>query len=201
LTHGTFLIERPSVSPDGASVVFNVGYEPTTNLYTMPISGGPSKQLTFSNSLTLGAVWSANGKQIAFASRAGGQPRVWVVDAGGGVPRPLSSTDLSDTFDLTWSPGSRILYQRSGNTNYYELDPETRSERLLLDVRPVTWLFSPVQSPDGRRIAIAWNRPPKPGVWVIDTKAHRETLVYPRPGPSTMPIGWSADGRFIYGVE
>ena len=161
LTQGTFLIERPSVSPDGTSIVFNVGHEPTTNLHTMPITGGPAKQLTFLNSLSLGAVWSANGKQIAFASRAGGQPRVWAVDSGGGVPRALSSTDMSDTFDLTWSPGSPILYQQSGNRNYYQLDADTRSEKLLIEDSSIGWMFSPVYSPDGRRIAVAWSRPAK----------------------------------------
>ena len=97
--------------------------------------------------------------------------------------------------------GSRILYQRSGNTNYYQLDPDTRSERLLLDVRSISWMFSPVYSPDGLKIAMAWTRPPKPGIWVVDTRNHRETLVYPRGTGSMMPIGWSADGRFIYVVE
>ena len=47
LTQGTSLIERPRISPDGTSVVFNVGHDPRTNLYTMPTSGGTPKQLTF----------------------------------------------------------------------------------------------------------------------------------------------------------
>ena len=48
LTRGTSLIERPRVSPDGTSIVFNIGHEGLANLYTMPITGGSSKQLTFS---------------------------------------------------------------------------------------------------------------------------------------------------------
>jgi Tol biopolymer transport system component len=101
------------------------------NLYTLPITGGSPKQLTFFDSFSIGGVWSADGNRIAFASTQGGKPRVWIVDAGGGLPRAISSSDQSDSFDLTWSPGSRVLYQVPGNRDYYELDPDTGVERPL----------------------------------------------------------------------
>lgn len=201
LTQGTSLIERPSVSPDGTSIVFNVGHEGLANLYTMPITGGSPKQLTFLDSSSLGGVWSADGKWIAFASTQGGKPRVWTVPAGGGIPRALSSNDLSDSFDLAWSPGSQILYQQAGNRNYYKLDPETREERPLVGDSSVGWIFSPVYSPDGRKIAVAWNRRPSRGIWVIDTEDRHATPVYATSAASFMPLGWSADGRAIYAVE
>ena len=201
LTRGTSLIERPSVWPDGTSIVFNIGHEGLANLYTMPITGGAPKQLTFLDAFSLGGVWSADGKWIAFASTQGGKPRVWTVHAGGGNPRAVSSSDLSDSFDLAWSPGSQVLYQQAGNRNYYELDAETREERLLVRDRSVGWIFSPVHSPDGRKIAVQWNRPSNRGIWVIDTKDRHETLVYKTSVPSTMPVGWSADGTSIYAVE
>jgi Tol biopolymer transport system component/DNA-binding winged helix-turn-helix (wHTH) protein len=201
LTHGTSLVERPSVSPDGTSIVFNVGYESSANVHTMPIGGGPSKQLTSLDALSLGAVWSADGRQIAFASTKGGRPRVWLVDAGGGVPQAVSSDDLSDTFHLTWSPGSHLLYQQAGNRNYYVLDPLARQERLLLGQKAGGWIFSPVYSPDGRRIAAMWNRPPARGIWVLDTADGRGTSLYPTKANVVAPIGWAADGRSIYIVE
>lgn len=201
LTKGTSLIERPSVSPDGTSIVFNIGHEGLANLYTMPIAGGSPKQLTFLDSFSLEGVWSADGKWIAFASTQGGKPRVWTINAGGGNPRAVSSSDLSDSFDLAWSPGSQVLYQQAGNRNYYELDPGTREERLLVRDRSVGWIFSPVYSPDGRKIAVQWNRPPNRGIWVIDAKDRHETLFYKTSTLSTMPVGWSADGSSIYAVE
>lgn len=201
LTQGTSLVERPSVSPDGTSVVFNVGHESSTNLHTMPTGGGPSTQLTFLDSLTLGGAWSGDGKQIAFASTKGGPPRVWLVDAGGGAPRAVSSTNMSDTFNLTWSPGSRVLYQQAGNQNYYVLDPRTGHERRLLDEKAFGWIFSPIYSPDGRRIAAMWNRPPARGVWILDVADGRGAAVYPTKSNVVAPIGWAADGRSIYIVE
>jgi Tol biopolymer transport system component len=117
------------------------------------------------------------------------------------MPRALSSNDLSDSFDLTWSPGSQILYQQAGNRNYYELDPETRTERPFVKDSSVGWIFSPVYSPDGRKIAVQWNRRPNRGIWIIDINDRHETLVYRTSAASTMPIGWSGDGSAIYAVE
>jgi Tol biopolymer transport system component len=202
LTNGTSLIERPRLSPDGKTIVFSMGHEPTANLHTMPIAGGSPKQLTFLDSFNVGGVWSADGRQIAFASTEGGKPRVWTIDAAGGTPRPLSSGDMSSTLDLVWSPGSRVLYQRAGNRDYYALDPATGKEQLIARDSSVGWLFRPLYSPDGQKIAAFWNRPPNRGVWIIHTDEQSERLVYKSSIPSMIiPIGWSEDGCSIYAVE
>ena len=203
LTRGTSLIERPRVSPDGRSLVFNVGHEPFTNLSTMPITGGLSRQLTFLNALNVGGVWSADGTRIAFGSSHGDQPRIWTVAAAGGTPRALATREVSDNLDVVWAPGARILYQRAGNRNYSEMDPQTATERLLVKDGSPGWMFAPVYSPDSRKVAVMWNRPPTRGVWVIDIDGNdrREALVYPSTAPSARPIGWSADGAWIYVVE
>jgi Tol biopolymer transport system component len=60
-------------------------------------------------------------------------------------------------------------------------------------------MFSPVYSPDGRRVAVQWNRPNR-GIWVIDMETGRQTLVYGTPLSMT-PIGWSADATAIYALE
>ena len=127
LTAGTSLIERPRISPDGTRVLFNVGHPPHANLFTMPITGGPMTQLTFLDSFNVGGVWSRDSAQVAFASTEGGTSRVWIVAADGGTPRPLSANAVSQSLDLTWSPGRRILFQQPGNRNYYALDPESRA--------------------------------------------------------------------------
>jgi Tol biopolymer transport system component/DNA-binding winged helix-turn-helix (wHTH) protein len=201
LTHGTSHIERPRISPDGTAIIFNIGHEPLANVYTLPVTGGSPKQLTFFDSFTVGAVWSRDGGRIAFASTQGGKARVWIVDADGGAPHATSSGPLSDSFDLSWAPGSRLLYQVAGNRDYYELDPDTGQERPLLRDRSVGWVFAPVYSPDGRKVAVAWNRHPHRGIWVIDVSDRHESPVYTASNGPTMPIGWSADATSIYAVE
>ncbi len=201
LTQGTSLVERPRVSPDGRSVVFNVGHDPLTNLYSLPMTGGVPKQLTFLNALSVGGAWSADGQRIAFASTQGGQPRIWTMAATGGSLRPISSGDLSDNLDAAWAPGSRILYQRAGNQNYYDIDPDTAAERFLVKDGSPGWMFAPVYSPDGRKIAVMWNRRPTRGIWIIDANDRSETILYPSTASSISPIGWSRDGEWLYIVE
>jgi Tol biopolymer transport system component len=198
------VIERPRVSPDGRTIVFNMGYESRANLYTVEATGGTPKQLTFFNAFSVDGAWSADGRSVAFASTEGGKARVWLVNADGSALRPLSAGDMSDVFDITWAPGARILYQQTGNRNFYVLDPESRQERLLIKDGSVGWNGWAEYSPDGKKIAVSWNRRPIPGVWLIDTEDSRETLIYAAQRPSQsmpVPIGWSADGRFIIAVD
>ena len=199
LTQGTSLIERPTVSPDGQRVLFNVGHEPLANLYTIPVTGGPPKPLTALHSFSVGGAWSADGLTVAFASTEGGQPHVWVVNATGGTPRAVSSGDLSDSFELSWSPTRQIVYQQAGNRNYYVLDPTTGRERFLLTDASLGWVFSPRYSPDGTKIAFAWSRQKDYGLWIMNTRDSSQKLVYGSSVPT--PIGWSADGAWIYALE
>jgi Tol biopolymer transport system component/DNA-binding winged helix-turn-helix (wHTH) protein len=201
LTQGTSLIERPRVSPDGAHVVFNVGHDPRTNLYTLPITGGTPKQITFLDALCVGGAWSGNGERIAFASLQGDHPSVGIIPAAGGSVLSLPSDELSDNLDVVWGPGARILYQRAGNQNYYEVDLASGSKRLLVRDGAPGWLFAPVYSPDGKKIAVMWNRPPARGIWIIDAGDSSERLLYGSKAASIRPIGWSKDGGSIYVVE
>lgn len=204
LTHGTAVVERPRVSPNGNTIVFNMGSESRANLYTVPATGGSPKQLTFFNAFSIDGAWSADGRSVAFASTEGGKARVWVVNADGSSPRPLSSSDMSESFDITWAPGARILYQQAGNRNFYVVDAQSRQERLLMKDGSVGWNGSAEYSPDGKKIAVSWNRRPIRGVWLIDPADSRETLVYGARDPSDsvpFPIGWSPDGRFILAFD
>jgi Tol biopolymer transport system component/DNA-binding winged helix-turn-helix (wHTH) protein len=200
LTRGTSLVERPRVSPDGTTVVFTLGHEPRAELYTLPIAGGRPERLTFLDAFSVGGGWSPDGRQIAFASTLGGKPRVWTMEVAGGQARAVPSSDLSDTFDLVFTPGSRILFQQPGNRNYSELDPEAHGERPLLAESASAWVFSPIYSPDGTKIALFRNQPPDRGIWVVDAAGGGARLLH-RTTKSIDPVGWSADGRTVYVVE
>ena len=201
LTRGTAVVERPRLSPDGTTVLFTMGYESRTNLYTMPVTGGAARQLTSLGAFSLGGVWSPDGRQVAFASTEGGRARVWLVNADGTNLQPLAFSEMSESYDLAWAPGRQLLYQQAGNRNYYLVDTGQPSERLLITDGSVGWVASPAYAPDGRRVALSWNRRPGRGLWVIDAQDARETLVLAARSPSDFlpfPIGWSPDGQWIY---
>jgi Tol biopolymer transport system component/DNA-binding winged helix-turn-helix (wHTH) protein len=207
LTSGTSVIERPRVSPDGTSILFTMGYEGRTNLYTIPSAGGPPKQLTFLNAFSPAGAWSPDGRSVAFATTEGGKARVWLVRADGATPRPVSIGDMSDSYDITWAPGERPLYQQTGNRNFYVMDPRTQRERLLVKDSSVGWMGSVAYSPDGKQIAVSWNRRLDgrytPSLWTVDSEGAAETLVYRPTDPNSGPmiIGWARDGHAVYAFD
>jgi Tol biopolymer transport system component/DNA-binding winged helix-turn-helix (wHTH) protein len=200
LTDGTSVVERPRVSPDGNSILFNMGYESRTNLYTMPAAGGSPKQLTFLNGFSVGGVWSPDGESVAFGSTEGGQPRVWMVKADGSSVHPLSTSDVSDNFNLTWASGARVLYQKDGYRNLNAIEPETRRLHTLFKDDGAGFVSSPEYSRDGKRIAFWSSRPPQ-GLWVMEEDGSGATSFHAFPPPSPLPIGWAADGAAVYAYD
>jgi len=198
LTDGTWRTERPRFSPDGKRIVFTVGYEDRSNLYTMPADGGTPRQLTFLDAFNAAGVWSNDGRSIAFVSTVGGRPEVWSVSAEGGSPGRLSPLPVSDSLELAWSPEANILFHQPGNRNFLALNPATGETGPFFGDGSAGWIFAPTFSPDGRRVAVGWSRRPNTGLWLIDLRDRTETLVTQEAG---QPIGWSPDGAAIYVID
>ena len=201
LTTGTSLNTAPSISPDGTQIVFRRAVGGQEDLYVMPIEGGTPTQITLTKSGIRSPAWSPDGQQIAYLSYESGEPKVWKVSAQGGKSFQFSNTEFStSTPQLIWAPGSNILYLRPGNRNMHLLDPETGEETPLLPDESKGFVFTPRYSPDGRKVAVAWNRTDEfgRGIWVISLDDSSQVLV--KKG-IYLPIGWSPDGQWIYIYE
>jgi Tol biopolymer transport system component len=203
LTTGTQLHAGQSFSPDGEHVAFIRGSKSRANVFVMALDGGTAQQLTFLDAETWRPVWSPRGDEIAFGSTGGGVPRIWRVGARGGAPSPFERTSLGD--DLAWAPGSHILYQRPGNSEYRFLDPATEREVPLSvgssssssdPMQFFSFMVSPVYAPDGQRVAINCNCPDGAGVWLAARGKAGGVLLYE--GEHALPVGWSADGASVY---
>ena len=199
LTRSTLWNKNPSISPDGNLIAFRRGDAQKSNIYVMPIEGESLKQLTFFNSLCDGPVWSPDGTEIAFGSNEGGYFKVWKVNAHGGRPFQFVRSQLSGSArSLAWFPGKSILYLRPGNRNYFIFNPATEEEKPLVQDDSVGWIFYPRYSPDGKKVAVQWNRLLSPGLWIFPIEDSSQAFLLKE---KTWPVGWSADGRWIYAAE
>jgi Tol biopolymer transport system component/C-terminal processing protease CtpA/Prc len=76
----------PSISPDGSTIVFTY----KGDLYKVPSSGGDAIQLTYHEAHDYAAVWSRDGKTIAFASDRYGNFDIYTMDPMGGPATRLT---------------------------------------------------------------------------------------------------------------
>lgn len=84
-------IRYPSISPDGAQIVFTY----KGDLYLVKSTGGDAEQITFHEGHDYTPVWSRDGSEIAFASDRYGNFDVFIMPTAGGQATRLTyhSTD------------------------------------------------------------------------------------------------------------
>lgn len=111
----TRLLRFPDVHGD------RVAFTYAGDLWTAPVSGGTAVRLTSHPGLELFARFSPDGSEIAFTGQYDGDEQVYVIPAGGGVPKqltyypatgPLPTRWGYDNIVYDWSPdGQRILFR------------------------------------------------------------------------------------------
>ncbi len=206
LTSGTSYYGEASFSPDGRWLTFPLGSSlENTNIYKMQLSGGQPIQLTFfEHALAANPAWSPDSQHIAFVSRQNGSTKVWMVNANGGAAQPLERTNAADSnHRLSWFPSPEIVYQIPGVRNLSRINGKTQEEQLLIHDPSVGWLpFRPIFSPDGKNVAVNWNRHPDRGIWTISLEPYSETPLLANNGNGdNLPLGWSPDGKYVYSTQ
>lgn len=158
---------RPIVSPDGRQIGFtydpnNVTYPYFWNIATMPVQGGPVRQLTKNLFVASGPVWAPDQSKIYFGIKDGAFFQICSVTMSGEVKRLTTGARNSsgvavspDGKYITWSTSDAI-----GNSDVRIASSDGASQRVLLESNNASkeLALSPVEeirwkSRDGLEIA------------------------------------------------
>ena len=107
-------VSSPIISPDGGTIVFSRGYvdimrdQSRSNLWVINVAGDRLRQLTDGAWSDSSAVWSPDGKKLAFLSDRSGTSQLHVMWAD--TREQLQLTRLERTpGSITWSPDGKLI--------------------------------------------------------------------------------------------
>jgi Tol biopolymer transport system component len=181
------------VSPDGRWIAATEGPESQAQIVKIPLDGGDSIRLVPG----YGPAWSPDGRRLAFVSTRSGSRRVWVTDTDGQRAIELKDAEVSNPL-VVWLPDGRLAWHTPDARNYRIRDLKSGRDELLVKDASVGYVFAPKFSPKGDRVAVVWNRRLHgQGLWLLSWPAREERFLTSE-GPAPWPIGWSADGEWIY---
>ncbi len=109
-------VSEPEVSPDQKSLVYGITYydiaqnKGNRELFTISVNGGAATQITSTKFSEYQAMWTPDGKKIAFLSSETGNMQLWEMDTDGKNRKQI--TDIENGIDgYKYSPdGKHILF-------------------------------------------------------------------------------------------
>jgi len=187
----------PRLSPDGRRVAVGIT-EQETQIWLYDFPRETLTRLTFEGSVNLDAIWTPDGKRIAFESNREGPLNIFwqLADGSGGLERLTTGEYVHSP--ISWSPDGQLLA-------FHEVNPATQRDLWVLrmsDRKTQPFLrtqfdeASPRFSPDGRWLA-----------YISNESGRNEIYVQPYPGPGgkwqisteggTEPA-WNPNGRELF---
>ncbi len=193
--------QRPSLSPDGKTLVYVAGVVGSRDIWSRRVGGRNSTNLTKDCARDDNApAFSPDGEKIAFRSECEGGG-IFVMGASGESAKRV--TDFG--YDPAWSPdGQRLVVSteavddplsRIDVSELWLVEVATGAKRRITDGDAV----QPAWSPHGDRIAY-WAKAPKGGqrdLWTVKTDGSDPTAVTNDRATDWAPT-WSSDGRYLY---
>ena len=167
---------NPSLSPDGALVVFAREQDNSSSLWIQSVSNATATPLLTppAGALDRFPVWSPNGRNVAFARfLPQGDCEVLVVSATGTGLRRATRCDGTDMLSFDWAPdGASLLFGsmtgRYASRGIRSLDLASgRWSSLRYEMGSDDFDYAPRYSPDGKKIGFVRN-PQVGDMWVMD---------------------------------
>ena len=182
-----------SLAPDGSRAAVTARGE----VFDVPVGKGVTRNLTrSSNSNDRGAVWSPDGKWIAWISDATGETELCLYDVKASETRQL--TDCSDTYirTLQWAPDSKHIYYTDRKNRFVEVSPADGKRRTVMECPEAEFRGVDI-SPDSQWLAYTRPAANEMGiVYLRNIASGKEYPVTERWYNSGSPA-FSADGKYL----
>ena len=124
------------LSPDGRSVVYALGHEGVdedkeyASIWVLTLDTGQTTRLTGGHAHDSSPQWSPDGTRIAFLSSRDDVTQLYLIDADGGQPRPLTTMKQGVGTGPAWSPdGTRLAFSAAPDVDPPILDKPYRVTR------------------------------------------------------------------------
>jgi Tol biopolymer transport system component/DNA-binding winged helix-turn-helix (wHTH) protein len=198
-----------ALSPDGQTIAFSrTGVSLCCNIYTIPLSGGPSRLLTADsrsgcsteNDLGCdGLMWTPDSKSIVFVSNRTTLPSLWQVLASGGTIERQTTYPAIGNFS---KDGRRFVYSEKTSAEppaIWRADLAAAGGPVLGKRKLISTQYPEMDaqpSPDGSRIVWMSIRTGSEEIWTSSVTGENTVQLTRLDRYSGTPR-WSPDGRWI----
>ncbi|MDH3292480.1 MAG: S41 family peptidase [Gemmatimonadota bacterium] len=145
-------VEAFDLSPKGERAVFTA----RGDVFSVPIEKGPTRNLTNSSTAhDRDAVWSPDGRTIAFISDMSGEDQIYSVPQDGSGPAvALTTTNVGQLGNLVWAPNGEHLAVGDHDGKLWAVSV---ADKQMIEVADDAFgrVFDPAWSPDGRWLAFS----------------------------------------------
>jgi Tol biopolymer transport system component len=198
-------------SPDGEHLAFGWFTDDWRfELRTVPVAGGEQRVIFRGEGVAhiRPRAWSRDGRSIlASLIRQDGTVHLAMIPARGGAPRILRSLGMRVPRGADLSPDGRFVVtdvprDESGHRDIIVLDVESGREWPLVSDPSESFVLG--WAPDGGSILFASDRGGTMGIWTVPIAAGRaagEPAIVQPDEWRILPLGFTDDGRYFYGVE
>jgi len=189
---------NPALSPDEKNLLVSRMDPQSANrdLVLFDLTRGISSQFTFDPADESNAVWSPDGRKVAFSAVRNGFFAMYQKGAASTLKPELLMESGENNFVHSWSPdGNRILFRTVSGYWTLSLDSNPRTKKLLRAGR-IEMSANAELSPDGRWVAYQLDESSRSEVYVIGlTTPGNEWHVSTAGG---IEPRWRRDGKELY---